>query len=51
MPYFLIERCQRNELIALHIHWNLYCEYNNKENRQEEQNYFRAVYDELMAEL
>lgn len=51
LPCFLIDRAQKNESIALHVHWNLYSEYNNNENRKEEQDYFKSVYDELMEEL
>lgn len=40
-----------SESIALHIHWNLYSEFNNEENSQSVKDFFKLIYDELMYEL
>jgi hypothetical protein len=51
LPKFLIDKAKESESIALHVHWNLYSEFNNEENSDKVKEYFKMVYDELMYEL
>lgn len=47
----MVDKSKESESIALNVHWNLYSEWNNKENSEEVRDFYRMCYDELMAEL
>jgi phosphatidylinositol 3-kinase len=51
LPKFLIDKSKENESIALHVHWNLYSEFNNEDLQTEVKDFYKMVYDELMQEL